>query len=334
MKTSKVTLQINLAPSDWRHAQYILPHQLRQWAKQVDEVLLTLDLHRSQGRFGAGWETGVTKIRHLIDDCCASYPNTFLNEVDYSPEVIVQVSAMFFGGQSIPPKDYRGGAFYSYFFGLFSAKHNYVLHIDSDMLFGGGSSTWISEAIKLLAENSDVLVCAPHPGPPSNDGKLRSQVAKPEPYLSPAFRFDFFSSRIFLLDRSRFTSRLKDLKIDLAPPRGIIKALVEGNYPYNLPEEIKTKAMSRHCLYRVDFLGQSPGMWSLHPPYRSESFYQQLPELIHKIETGNVPEAQRGVHDINDSLVDWTTARTALRQNRWWKRLRKRVQHRYVTIRS
>lgn len=333
MKTdSGVTLQINLAPSDWLHAKYILPHQLRQWAKQVDEVLLTLDLHRSHGRFAEGWEERRPKIQHLIHECCANYPNVHLKEVDYSPKVVADVSAMFFGGRSIPPKDFRGGPFYSYFFGLYFAKHNYVFHLDSDLMFGGGSDTWILEAIQLLAERSDVLVCSPLPGPPTSDGRLRSHVAESEPNssLALAFRFSSLSSRLFLLDRSRFTSQIKQLPLAYAPVRGIIKALVEGNQPYSLPEEIFTKAMLKHSLFRVDFLGKNPGMWSLHPPYRSDNFYQRLPELIHKIETGDIPEAQRGDHDINDSLVDWTSARIALKQNRWWKRLGKSLNQKYL----
>jgi hypothetical protein len=62
-------------------------------------------------------------------------------------------------------------------------------------------------------------------------------------------------------------------------------------------------------------------MWHLHPPYRCQDFYAKLPSLIERVERGDVPEAQRGDHDINDSLVDWTEARQRLRENRWWKRL-------------
>lgn len=330
--TSLVTLQINLAPSDWLHAKYILPHQLRQWAKQVDEVLLTLDLHRSQGRFAEGWEERRPKIQHLIDECCAKYPNVHSQEVDYSPKVVADVSAMFFGGRSIPPKDFRGGPFYSYFFGLYSAKHDYVFHLDSDMMFGGCSSTWIVEAIQLLAERSNILFCCPLPGPPTSDGSLRSQVAESElhPSLALTFRFSSLSSRLFLLDRNRFTSQVKQLSLTYAPVPDIIKALVKGNYPYALPEEIFTEAMLKHSLFRVDFLGKNTGMWSLHPPYRSENFYQGLPELIQKIETADIPEPQRGFHDINDSLIDWTSARTALKQNRWWKRLGQQLKHKFL----
>lgn len=112
MKThSSTTLQINLAPSDWLHAKHTLPHQLRQFAHQVDEILLTLDLHRSAGRFAEGWEERLPQIKLLIDECCNQYPHAHLKEVDYSPEIVAKVSAMFFGGRSIPPKDFRGGLF-------------------------------------------------------------------------------------------------------------------------------------------------------------------------------------------------------------------------------
>jgi hypothetical protein len=50
------TLQINLAPTDLPHLIHILPHQIRQFGGQVDEILLTLDLHQSCGRFGTAWK--------------------------------------------------------------------------------------------------------------------------------------------------------------------------------------------------------------------------------------------------------------------------------------
>lgn len=114
------------------------------------------------------------------------------------------------------------------------------------------------------------------------------------------------------------------MPVKYANIKGVIKALVEGNYPYKLPEEVLTEEMQEKNLSRVDFLGNAPGMWSLHPPYRSPEFYEVLPHLIEKIETGLIPESQLGDHDVNDSLVDWTSARLKLKQNRWWKRLANR----------
>jgi hypothetical protein len=324
MRDCHVTLQISLAPTDLPHAVHILPHQLQQWAGQVDEVLLVLDTHQSRGRFAEGWEERLPKMRLLIDQCCATYPNTYVREVDYSPEVMAKVGSLFFDQPSVPTKDFRGGPFYSYFFGLYAAKHNYVFHLDSDLIFGGGSKTWITEAVKLLADKNDILTCSPLPGPPTSDGQLKTQTAELEPYTSLAFRFASLSSRLFLLDRERFISKIQRLRLNPPALSNILKAWVEGNPPYEIPEILFTQAMLEHRLYRVDFLGQEPGMWSIHPPYRSETFYQKLPEIIQLIEAGNVPEGQRGDYDLNDCLIDWSDVRMALEKKYWFRRLIKK----------
>ncbi|NJN49734.1 MAG: glycosyltransferase family 2 protein [Alkalinema sp. RL_2_19] len=161
---AQTTLQINLAPSDWLHAGDILPHQLRQFVGQVDEVLLTLDLHRSVGRFSEGWEERRPKLEALIEQCCQEFENVRSVIVDYSPEAMQQVSQTFFGDARMPAKDFRGGPFYAYFYGLYAATYDYVFHIDSDLMFGGGSQTWIMEAIAFLQHYPNVLVCGPLPG--------------------------------------------------------------------------------------------------------------------------------------------------------------------------
>jgi hypothetical protein len=329
---SNITLQINLAPSDWLHACHILPHQLRQFAGQVDEVLLTLDLHRSPGRFSEGWEERLPKIEALIQECCQQYTHVRSLIVDYSPKMISAVSQTFFGDRLIPAKDFRGGPFYSYFYGLYSARHDYVFHIDSDLMFGGGSQTWIQEAIQFLQTHPKVLVCGPLPGAPSLSETLYSQSAHRFPYSSLAFQLDEMSTRYFLFDRARFRQQIEALPLPYAAPWGFIKAILEGNPPYCLPEEIFSKMMAKQGLLRVEFLGQAQGMWSLHPPYRCADFYDRLPELIQCIETGNIPDAQRGYHDVNESLIDWSIARRALKQNRWWKRLAKRWQQSQLQI--
>ena len=58
MNRPPATLQISLAPSDYRHARVLLEHQVRAWRGQVSEVLLTVDFHRSAGRFSERWAEG------------------------------------------------------------------------------------------------------------------------------------------------------------------------------------------------------------------------------------------------------------------------------------
>ncbi len=316
-----VTLQINLAPTDLPHARHILPHQLRQWAGQVDEVLLSLDLHRSRGRYAEGWEERLPGMLKLIEECCAQYPHARSHEVDYGDAEAKAISQALFGGKPVPAKDWNGAPFYAYCSGLYHASYNYIIHMDSDMLCGGGSQTWVAEAVSLLQERSDLLACNPLAGPPTADGVLHSQTLEREPFSSPAYRSPHLSTRIFLMDRSRLEALISPPLPLLPFKRRILQALVEGNPPYRALEDIISQAMGERGSSRIDFLGQAPGMWTLHPPYRSQLFYDRLPDLIAQVETGNVPEGQRGYHDMNDSMIDWSSARKPL-----WQRKAKRVQ--------
>jgi hypothetical protein len=104
--------------------------------------------------------------RRLIEECCRRYPHAQSIDVDYAADTAQALAKTYFGGRGIPVND-DGGPFYSYFFGLHAATHQYVFHMDSDMMYGGGSTTWIGEAVQLLKNRPDVLTCSPLPGPPT-----------------------------------------------------------------------------------------------------------------------------------------------------------------------
>lgn len=317
-----VTLQISLAPSDHRLAEVLLPHQIKAWRSQVDEVLITIDTHRSRGRFGEGWEVG----RKRIFELAALVPGARVVEIDYSAEARTGVAKIFFGGAPVPLKDLRGGPYYTYFFALYSAKHDWVLHTDADMFFGGPSSTWISEAIDLQLRTPDILFSAPLPGPPKTDGTLRQLSASPSPINGNAgFAFHEMSTRVFFVNKARLREKLGPLRPRAPTARGRFLALVEGNPAQMLPEDVISATMRERGMRRVDFLGTPPGRWSLHPPYRCADFYAKLPQLVARVESGDIPDAQFGDHDLNDSLVDWSEARTRLAHRRWWRRLGERI---------
>lgn len=314
----KCSLQINLAPNDYRHAIYILPHQLKTLTPQVDEVVLTLDTHRSKGRFGANWEENLANIKQLIAGLCNQDKKILVVEVDYSPAVSIKIAKFFFGESFIPKKDYRGGPFYAYFYGLHACRSDHVLHLDSDMFLGGLSATWIQEAIALFQQNNDLLVCSPLPGPPHSDGILVGQPDAIKLGNNFSFEFNGMSTRIFMINRSIFDKH----KIDLKQPSfsNILKAYYKGNPPYALPEQLLTHYMAKYHLKRIDFLGDGKGLWSLHPPYRTTGFYIRLPEIIKDIEQNNLPQKQNGFYDVIDEVCDWTEAREKLKTNRWWRK--------------
>jgi hypothetical protein len=323
------TLQINLAPTDLPHVRHILPHQLRQFGGQVDEILLTVDLHQSRGRFGAAWKERLPGLLEFLSAQAAANPKIRVHEVDYSSSIVARISEQFFGGQSIPPKDWNGGPFYSYFSGFANARYDYILHLDSDMMFGGGGQGWIAEATRIIQARPEVLVCNPHPGPPTADGTLRTQTLAREPHTSVAFRAGHINSRVAFFDRRQLLARLAPLRLLQPSLRCRLQATLEGNYPYMLPEDILSVAVQNAGLCRIDFLGEQPGMWSLHPPYRNAAFYDRLPSLIEDIEQGKVPSEQLGAYDVNDSMVDWSSVRKGA-----WHRKLGRLQLIYSHTRS
>jgi hypothetical protein len=321
MKMRPVTLQISLAPSDHRLAEWLLPHQVRAWRGAVAEILLTIDTHRSRGRFGQDWENGRQHILALA----GGIEGARAVEVDYGSAAREAVARMFFGGRAVPVKDCRGGPYYAYFFGLQAATHDLVLHSDADMFIGGDPGRWLEKAVAAYDADPQVLFTAPLPGPPAPDGALRQLRGERLPGPVPAYRFTEMSTRLFLVDRQRWQTRLGALRPRRPDWRGCARALLDGNPVQELPEILLSTAMARAGLARVDSLGSAPGCWSLHPPYRCNDFFAKLPGLVQRVESGDLPARQLGDHDINESLVDWTEARVQMTRRRWWHRLAARV---------
>jgi len=321
---------------DVRHFEYLLPHQIRAWGSSVDRIVVTIDTRRSRaGRYrGSNFDESLEKLRRLINDARKIYPQLQVADTDYSDATQRAVAGYFFDREAIPPKAWDGGYFYSLFYGLYAANVQYVMHFDGDMMFGGGSKTWMQEAIACMEQRPDVLVVEPFPGPPRTDGQIFGhEIIKGFKYRREdmpqlAYRFKHVSSRAFVIDMNRFKDKLGKLPWVPASPLQRLKARILGHPPEVIEAELLlSKTLQRFGLYRIDMLGSPPGMWSLHPPYRSEEFYQRLPEFIRAVETGSVPEGQRGHYDLNDSIIDWTSARVA---NQWHRRYMRMIRDRLV----
>jgi len=229
-------------------------------------------------------------------------------ETDYSKATASALADTYFGGHPLPAKDWMGAPIYAYIYGLHATRTRYVLHTDSDMLFGGSSQTWIAEAIQMLQRNPEVIACNPLPGPPTVDGQLRSQSLERDASDPFTYRSRGVSTRLFLLDRERLHERIPVIPLIQPSLMRRAQAWVEGNPPYVPLEDMLSRAMQESGSVRIDFLGAAPGMWSLHPVWRSPLFYERLPDLIRQIEDDDIPDGQRGYHDLNSAMMDWTGA--------------------------
>ena len=301
----KVSLKISISPRDFRLLKYLLPHQLKIWHGQVDEVLIVFDYH--------GYDTGpykkqISQITEFICDLERTYPKVCLVAVDYSDEAKAEVSRAYFDNKTVPEKTHRYGPYYSYFYGLYHTKYDYVMNLDCDLFFGGNNPNWTKEAIALMKSDASVITCSPLPGPPTADGKLVTQEGQMDDSELRKVLFDSFSTRIFFVYKPSFISQLCPMPIEVAELSSLVRAVAKRKPIWALPEDILTNTMRRKQLKRADFLGTGEGLWSLHPPFRNEEFFEKLPELVRRIETGDIPEAQRGDYDVNDSMVNWDDA--------------------------
>lgn len=325
----RAALQINMHPFDAPHVVHTLPHQLRAWAGQVDRVLVTVDTRlASAGRYRAErYEEAREALFAQLEAMRKDHPVLVVDPVSYDRQTRAEIGRAFFSTTpDWPDRAFDGGPFYVYFHGLRRANADYVLHMDSDMLFGGGSQTWINEAVALLERRPAALFVGPFPGPPCADGSLDPAVHAGFPGLSgvaapvrldeptPAYRFSTVSTRIFMMDMRRFVARIGALDLVRPDFKRRLRARAYDETPRSMPaEEVLSANLAARGLSRIDYLGEEAGMYSLHPPYRMPEFYARLPELIARIERGDIPEGQRGDFDINASMIDWSVALEAKR---------------------
>ena len=331
-RRAEAVLQISMHPNDVRHVVHILPHHLRTWSGQVDRVLVVLDVHRSRaGRYrNNAFDENLVAIRRVLNDIGGKY-SLDVEEVDYSAAVRREISLMFVSSGELPDKAWDGGPFYAYFYGLWAGRAAYVLHMDSDMLYGGGSQSWMGEAISLLEARHDLLFVTPLSGPPREDHLLLGQrEMRTDPDIPGAYLFPTVSTRVFLFGTAQLRERVGRLRLTAPGASQRVRAAIMGNPPVALEAEaVLSRNMRDNGLARMDLLGAGLGMWSLHPPYRSELFFRELPRLIESVEEGRIPEAQRGCYDIHDSMIDWSEQRRAnTRSRRWFRHLKQIAERR------
>ena len=172
-------------------------------------------------------------------------------------------------------------------------------------MFGGLSQSWIAESVALLERDEDVLCVNPLPGPPPTGGRLPEAVSDRAQVVGrDAYRFEHVSSRIFLVDLERLRSRVCPLyPLRERSVRIFLGALRARRDNFVLPEHVISHAMREAGMYRVDILGESPGMWAVHPVTRTRDYFDNLEGLIQRLERNSVTEEQRGQYNLVESML-------------------------------
>lgn len=299
MLKAPVSLQINITPLDLPFAALIVPHQLRFWQRHCQELLLIWDLNPGvrylrQAVYQQRWDQHLAWVNPLNQALQQEFPHLRILELEATAALRQSLSKAYFlpGTDPMPEKDFRGGPFLAYFYGLWAASHPHVLHLDADILLGGEPSGWLEQALQLLSEQPEYLAISPWGGPPLLDT-----------HGSPLHRQQQttgFSSRHFLLDRRRLQGQLqlKCLELFQLQARATDPSLWVEPYA-DLPEHLITNWMQAHQALRLACLD----VWTLHPSQRSQLFYQALPLLLNKLTAQGLPHFQRGDYELQDATL-------------------------------
>ena len=289
------------AVTDLSFLRFTIPHQLNQ-CKINGRRVLRIDTspvsgyyknHREQSRFSELKDLGNHLLNEgLIDEVL---------QIDYNRKFVNAAYRVHFGKKFPETHCFRGYPYYGSILPFESSDSEYIAHLDSDMLiYQEEGFDWIKEAIQIMEDNQDIFCCLPLSGPPLPDGQLHQGTTEYKfDEKRNIYLFKNFTSRIFVINKERFTSLLP-MKIDWLSWREPIKSKLFGNGKMLCWEVSVTSAIEQSNFYRADLASTSS--WSLHPSERGERFNSMIPELISKIESGWFPIKQAGHYDLN---LDW-----------------------------
>jgi len=229
--------------------------------------------------------------------------NSFkITAASYESKEVKEVNRLQFGHDFFETHCFRGYPIYGSCKQFFDTDAQYILHLDSDMIFYEETAfSWVQAGIKIMEEHEDILCVLPRGGPPTKDGSLCQGTTPFEVDKKRGlYLFKNFTSRHYLIHRERFLSLLplKPLWLSWREP---IKSMFFGNGKMLCWEAMVEYTLSKSDMWRADLMTEKA--WSLHPGDRSEDFYQHLPQIIDSVSKNEFPEGQRGHFDLR--LSDW-----------------------------
>lgn len=310
MNKHKISLQINVSAADLEICKRLLHRQISFWYEELDEIVISIESKKSFGKFAKDFDKNKNALIALIEQYKTSYSKLRYHFIDYSPERHSVLAGLFFDTPSMPEKDYRGAAFYSYLDGLAHCRNKYIIHIDSDMLIGGAPNSWLQDAADLLNSDKTYLIVNPLAGPPAADFDIKQKYLRKTGKYK--FLFDQMSTRVFLIDMEKLAANKMSLKKVPFTLR-YIKWALENDFKwgYMALEDLFSLMMKKKGLYRVDTLGknESSTAFSLHPIVKPDHYIKAIPELLKKIDTDEFPESQRGYYDIHNDFFNFQTVK-------------------------
>jgi hypothetical protein len=162
--------------------------------------------------------------------------------VDMTPALVRDVMGRYFQheGDRVHTHAATGGPIYATLFGLELMATDCVLQMDADVLFYAGHSSWVEQALQVLARDPRIWLMMTHPGPPAGPPgqSLGSRNRKRAIWDGDLriWRFPNATTRYFLCDRRNLRNRLLPLRSS------------QGYAPLSNPSPMRFVVMARSAV--------------------------------------------------------------------------------------
>lgn len=300
------TLSILVARTDTSFMMHTVPHLIRSNTYPFAERVLVVDTAPLGATYSERPHVGT--IEELMDCCARLHRDGVVDRVlpiDYDRSRRAQLYRKHFGRNLWQTHDHRGYPILGIIWSLETARTDYVVHFDSDMLLHQDTGyCWIEKGIDALKRRDELIAVLPRSGPPGDDGRLIQQESVGEAYVRDGEGFyllDSFTSRVFLTDRRRL-DRLLPLGVGRSLRRRMKERLTRSN---TVPpwEELIGRRLETSRFVRADL--DTGHAWTLHSEARGQEWVTMLPSIIRQVEDGWYPPQQAGFYDLQ--LPAWST---------------------------
>lgn len=305
-----ITLQINVSPGDINYAELTVTALVNQHLN-IKKRLLVVDCCRPQKtkilnpdiRFPKEkFEQDLEKIIIISKRLLAKNIVSEIYYVKPDDPIIDHLSKKYLRGLYKTTHGAGGMVNMSYWVGFDIPNTKYLLHYDGDiMLYQKPGFAWVNNAIKYMDADKNVVMAVPRLCPPITAAVDLPSTHEGRPTITyPEYwKNDWFSTRHFLWDRTKIEKYLPLVRGKVMFEL-LIRKYANRAFPID-PEILMHKSIGPRGGQRLVL--RSPDAWIVHPMDKSETFLNNLPQIISLINEGKFPDEQRGYE--NMKLEPW-----------------------------
>lgn len=305
------SLWILVARTDIPFMMQTIPHIIKMSNFPFQEKVLAIDTAPLSG--DKIMRPGIGSMENLRNNCQQLLELGIIDkivDINYHKSYQNRVYLKHFGSLINQSHNYKGYPILGTIFTIEECISDYIVHFDSDMLmYQKTDFSWIKESMKLMDKYPDIISMRPLTGPPKNDGELYQQYEYKKD-VDGVFKFKFFGSRVYLINKKRFDQLL---------PLPIIWHDYKNKFLHKLPNNLQTfinyftgkgkldswEIMVSQQLEKTNYYRgvlANNNAWTLHPKDRNPEFIKVLPNIIKRIENGEFPNQQAGHYDLISQL--------------------------------